>query len=195
MPGPWITSSRRLAAVVSAVVMIATAVGSAQDAARRPPPLDTAQLPAPAVAMTAGAREVRARLTLLQPPVPSTTTPGEPAAAPPTRIDVLSVRHIEGAAPMDLRPEISAFHLVLVSVDAAGTPVAWQLVLDPRRLRAEFPGADGVRAGTEVISPVADLQFVIPDDPRITATHVYEPRWNGTTHVLHPVGICEVGAR
>jgi hypothetical protein len=192
MIGP--PSSTR-ATVCVLVVALARVMASAQDVPRQPPPLEASQLLPPAPAGPVGAREVRARLTLLRPPVPSSTTPGEPAVAPPTSVDVLSVRAIDGPAPIDLKPELSPFHLLLVSVDAAGARVTWSLVLDPRRVRAEFPGADGVREGTELLREVTELQFVIPDDPRITAVHVYEPSWTGSSYVLRPLGICEVAAR
>lgn len=167
----------------------------AQDAGQQPPPLAASQLQPVVPLPVTGAREVTARLTLLRPPPAATSTPGEPAMAPPTAVEVLSVRPLTGPAPIDLKPELSPFHLLLVSVDDAGATITWRLVLDPRRIRAEFAAADGVRTGTELLTEATELQFVIPDDPRIVAVRVYEPRWTGTTYDLQPVGTCDVRAR
>lgn len=104
---------------------------------------------------------------------------------------VLSVRR--GAAPISHQrdAQLSPDHLVVVSVDRLGREVDWQIVADPRVIRAETSDTQG-RLSTHLLQRAeANLLVDIPDLD-IVRLRVYEPTWDGTAATLHLVTLAEL---
>jgi hypothetical protein len=116
--------------------------------------------------------------------------PGQNAPAPiPANRFEIAERHVSGGPPARERnPELSPYHLVVVGTDAAGTPLSWSLVADPRIVRAEQPGPDGVLTGAVLYRPQTQFTVTVPDTPQVTQITIYQPRWTGATWVLDPLG-------
>jgi hypothetical protein len=86
---------------------------------------------------------------------------------------------------LDLAPD----KLLVVAVSADGILRGWTVIQDPRFLRAEWPGPDGVLTGRTVPVPGAEFRVAIPDDPAVAEVRIFQPRWNGLSFDLEPVGM------
>ncbi|MFN8644063.1 MAG: hypothetical protein U0802_21315 [Candidatus Binatia bacterium] len=79
---------------------------------------------------------------------------GDPATAealvdvaPALTLRAVARRPVPASFVRGRRPEWRAGDLIAVGVDAAGRELFWQRLVDPRVVRAEFPGPDGVIQG------------------------------------------------
>ncbi|HYE13999.1 MAG TPA: hypothetical protein VD968_06120 [Pyrinomonadaceae bacterium] len=100
------------------------------------------------------------------------------ASAPRARVGSLSRQR-----SLELSPE----QLLVVAVDGAGRMKWWSLVPDPRVIRAEAPGPDGVLAGQTLLRESAELLLAFPDDESVTELRLYHPRPEGGRFTLEPV--------
>jgi hypothetical protein len=95
---------------------------------------------------------------------------------------------IDDAPVRERDPQIAADDLVVVALDAQNREVAWQHVKDPRIVRSEEPGPDGLLSGQVFHRTDAELVLRVPDDIVPVTLSIYEPRWNGSDFTLRPVG-------
>jgi hypothetical protein len=92
------------------------------------------------------------------------------------------------------RPELSADRLVVVSLDEAGRELDWRLVPNPRIVRLEAPGANGLLTGRTIEQDVLDLEVAVARLPGLRLLRIYQPRWSGTEYLLDLVGAFDLGA-
>jgi len=97
-------------------------------------------------------------------------------------------RGVPGALPRQRNPELSSDQIVVVAVDVKGQEIDWQLIPDPRILRAEHPGPTGELSGEVLHHAETELLITLPDDPAIRELRLYHPRWTGTAFVLDLLG-------
>jgi hypothetical protein len=148
-----------------------------------PPPTTAAERPA--------AQELTVFLGSRTAAASGTTTASPPP--PSTSLDVGERRQAVGSFRFERRPELSTDQLVVVGMDSSGANVAWSLARDPRLVRAELPGPDGVPRGQRFYRAGAELLAVLPDSPQIVRGAVYQPTWNGTDWQLTLIGTFAVG--
>jgi len=113
---------------------------------------------------------------------------GAAAAPPPSAFTLLGRQRAHGPLPRQRNPELSPDHVVVVAEDAHGRMLDWQVVADPRVLRAEFPGPTGQLSGQRLRQPSAEFMITIPDDPDLAVLRLYRPRWTGRGFALDPLG-------
>lgn len=103
-----------------------------------------------------------------------------------------AARTRRGALPKQRSLELSPDQVLVVAVDAASRMKWWGLTPDPRIVRAEFPGPDGVLTGQTVVNDDAAMLLAYPDDPAITELRLYHPRWTGERFALELIGTLDV---
>jgi hypothetical protein len=125
------------------------------------------------------------------------TSPPLPPDAPAAQRSSQSVSHLfslvdrqvtSGRLPREREPEVNFDKLVIVARTDDEEIVAWQVISDPRIIRAESPGPGGELAGRLLYRDRADFLFTLPDDPRIARLEFYQPRWTGAQFDLDRVG-------
>ncbi len=135
--------------------------------------------------------EVRIRLTAPGAATDSgiSSAPEESAPPPaPPQLSLLARYRRSGVLPKQRSPELSSTHLLVVAESATGEIVDWQLVPDPRLLRAEAPGPAGELEGQVLTRREAEVLVAIPDDPSIVRLRLYHPRWTGKAFTLDFLG-------
>ena len=105
-------------------------------------------------------------------------------AVPVNRFQIRDRRTVQGPLPVERDPQLSADQLVVVGADAAGTALTWQPLKDPRIVRAEQPGPDGVLTGGILYRTDVEILLVLPDLPQLTQVRLYQPRWTGRQWAL-----------
>jgi hypothetical protein len=133
-----------------------------------------------------GIQELRVRWDTLG--APAAPTDGAAAAPSPSAFTLLGRQRAHGPLPRQRNPELSPDHVVVVAEDAHGRTLDWQVVTDPRLLRAEFPGPTGQLSGQRLRQPSAEFMITLPDDPDLAVLRLYHPRWTGRGFVLDPLG-------
>lgn len=143
------------------------------------------QAPPAATGTAADAQQLTVRWTAAPgaSATPSATTPATPAGS----FDVVA-RSSAGAMPIERYPELAADKLLIAGTDATGSILAWSLTADPRLVRAEVPGPDGVLTGRLLYRGSADLLAVLPASSSIVQGAVYQPTWTGSEWLLNLVG-------
>ncbi len=125
--------------------------------------------------------------------------PGEalPAAraVPVNQFQLRERRRVSGQLAVERNPELSADQLVVVAADARGAALSWQLIRDPRIVRAEWPGPDGTLTGVVLYRADAHLTLDLPDLPQLVQVHLYQPRWAGDRWDLDLVTSITLGPR
>jgi hypothetical protein len=95
---------------------------------------------------------------------------------------------MSGRLPRQREPELNSDKVVIVARDSGGKVLDWQVVPDPRIIRAEAAGPGGELSGRVLYRDRADFLFTLPNDPTITRIDFYHPRWTGTNFDLDPIG-------
>ena len=105
------------------------------------------------------------------------TTQG--AAAPPTIAvqAVSAVRHADPPAKQR-SAEMSRDHLVALVLDAQSAVRHWQIIVDPRFTRGEFPGAGGDLSNTSIYRADVTLTVTVPDNVVATEVRLLAPSWD-----------------
>lgn len=80
--------------------------------------------------------------------------------------------------------ELSPEHVLLATVDAESRLRWSSLIPDPRVLRSEWPGADGVLEGVRLYQPSAEFVVHIPEDTEATELRFYHPLPSGEGFTL-----------
>ena len=109
---------------------------------------------------------------------PSTATAAD--ALPPPTIDVQAVTAIHHAQPPPRQrsAEMSNDHLVAVILDAQGAARHWQIVVDPRFVRGEFPDAQGNLSKTMAYRQDVTLTVTVPDNIVAKEVRLLAPNWD-----------------
>ena len=81
---------------------------------------------------------------------------------------------------LDLAPDT----LLAVAIDAQNKLRSWAVIPDPRIIRAESPGPDGVLRGRILTVDQPEFSITIPDDSSIIEIRLFEPRWTGRDFAL-----------
>jgi hypothetical protein len=97
-------------------------------------------------------------------------------------------RRVAGLIQRERNPQLSSDQIVVVAVDRQGRDIDWQLVPDPRVLRAELPDITGELRGQVFHHVKTELLVSLPDNPAIVQIRLYHPRWTGNTFVLELLG-------
>jgi hypothetical protein len=97
---------------------------------------------------------------------------------------VADVRESAGTLPRHRSPELSQDKLMVIAVGAGGNLKWWTLIDDPRLVRAEVPGPDGVLSGQTFYRAEPEFVVNVPEDKAITELRLYHPRWTGREFVL-----------
>jgi hypothetical protein len=130
-------------------------------------------------------RELRIKWTVAR---PVASAVGAATPAPTHTFALVDQRVSRGALPRDRRPELSTDQLVVVVLGVDDVVLDWRLVRNPRLMRAESPGPDGVLSGTTVEFPTAELSVAVVDVSGARTIRIYQPRWTGTEFMLDAVG-------
>jgi hypothetical protein len=85
-------------------------------------------------------------------------------------------------------PQIAEDDLVIVALDPQGREIGWQHLKDPRIVRSEQPGPDGLLTGQVLHRSDAEFVVRMPDSLPAVSLRVYEPQWNGTEFMLRELG-------
>jgi hypothetical protein len=101
---------------------------------------------------------------------------------------LLERRSVPGELRRLRSPQLSSDQLVAIGVDAAGRESDWQLVKDPRIIRAEGAGADGRLSGQVLHRTDAEFLLTVPAGNGFTSIRIYETAWTGSQYVLRYVG-------
>jgi len=152
------------------------------------------RVPSPPPATGGGGTPAQELTITLVTPRTATPGPGVSAPPPPSQIEVASRRRNVGRVPVERRPELSTDLLVVVGAGSGGDILSWSLARDPRLIRAEQPGPDGLLSGRILYRESADLLVVLPDVPQITQAAIYQPRWTGSEWQLDLIGVAGIGA-
>ncbi len=115
-------------------------------------------------------------------------------AIPVNRFQVQDRRSIAGPLPLDRNPELSADQLVAVGTTSSGAALSWQLLRDPRVVRAEHPGPDGVLTGDVLMRADVQLVIALPDMPQLTDVRLYQPHWDGARWRLDLIASFPIGS-
>lgn len=130
---------------------------------------------------TFGTREVRIRWSSGS---ASTVPQRNPAAGVFSSVDD---RRFSERARQPEAPELGPGRLFIVALDRTNNLKSWTTLLDPRVVRAEIPGPDGVLSGTTLYLEQTEFFVAMPDDPQIAELRIYEPRSENTTLRLEQV--------
>jgi hypothetical protein len=142
---------------------------------------------APSPALSQVIQELRVQWTT-SPPLPPGTLAGTLEPSVSQLFSLLDRRAITGRPPRQREPELNHDRMVIVARDAAGKILHWQVVADPRIVRAEAPGPGGELRGRIFYRERADFLFTLPDEPGIARIDFYQPRWTGAAFDLDLIG-------
>ena len=115
-----------------------------------------------------------------------------PLANPQAGLTIVTIRVTAGPAPQLRSLRLATNRLFAAAVDAENALRSWTIVPDPRVIRAESFGPDGVIEGQTLYRPDADLFVTIPGDDTVVGLRVYQPRWDGQAFHLTPLGAVPV---
>jgi len=180
---PILTFRRSLPVI--AATLVVTACASAQTPAPRSfGTLASSVLQDPGNSET---RELRIRWTTAQ-----TAAPGTRAAA--SSFKLVAQARMSGALRRERQPELSVNDLVVVVQDSSGRDIDWRSVPNPRLVRAETPGRDGLLSGRVLERDDVELFVYIPDLPGADRLQIFSPVWTGKEYNLDPLGQIAIGS-
>jgi hypothetical protein len=141
----------------------------------------------PVVASGQTIQEVRVQWTT-SPPLPPGTSAERRNQTVSHLFSILDQQKMSGRLPRQREPELSSDKVVIVARAAGGKIIDWQVVADPRIIRAEAPVPGGELDGRVLYRDRADFLFTLPDDPDIERIDFYQPRWTGRQFDLDLIG-------
>jgi hypothetical protein len=71
--------------------------------------------------------------------------------------------------------------MLVAAIDKNHRLISWSIIPDPRLVRSEGPGPDGVLRGETLYFEKAEFLLSLPDDPEIVEIRFYQPRPEGAT--------------
>ena len=169
-----------------AAMLLMTCCASAQTMAARSFPTLAANVPQASDARET--RELRIRWTGGR-----TDTQGVRAAGAGS-FRLVGQARISGAPRRERQPELSANDLVVVVQDSSGRDIDWRIVPNPRLVRAEAPGPDGLLSGRLFERDDVELLVHIPDVLGADRIQLFSPVWTGKDYRLDPLGQIGIGS-
>ena len=85
----------------------------------------------------------------------------------------------EGSLPRRRSFQLTSDQLLIITVDNQSRLRWWFTIPDPRILRAEGPGPDGVLTGEVIFQKSVNFTLHIPNDSAAVELRMYHPRWTG----------------
>ena len=181
-----LTVSRFLATM--AATLVAASCAAAQTQAQPARPFSTLKANVAQVANGDQVRELR-----IQWVVPRASSAAERARVPGS-FRLLGQARFSGAPRRERQPEPSANDLVVVVQDAAGRDLDWRIMPNPRLIRAETPGPDGLLSGQVLERDEVELLVYVPEVAGADRIQIYSPVWNGKEFTLEPLGQVVIGS-
>jgi hypothetical protein len=117
-------------------------------------------------------------------------SPNNPASAQSLTGEGFSLvdsRQTRGPMPRQRMPELSSDQILVVMTDQQGEQTGWALVPDPRIIRAESPGPDGILTGQVLYLSSAEFLVPVPAGSA-TGMRFYQPFWTGKEFSLILLG-------
>ena len=187
-----ITMRRRFLTLSRLLMALATMLGTAACAtAQTPPsarPFSTLKASVAQVSNSAETRELRIQWAV----------PRASGTAGRTRVSgsftLLGQTRFSGAPRRERQPEPSVNDLVVVVQDATGRDLDWRIVPNPRLIRAETPGPDGLLSGQIIERDDVEMLLYIPDIPGTDRIQIFSPAWNGKDYTLDLLGQLTIGS-
>jgi hypothetical protein len=180
-------------------VLLAALLGLAgQDVLPSRPAASVKTLPTFAAIATAPRQtELTVRWAPAAPPAGQPPPGGALLTSPPApqsqRFEVLRRGAVNEAPVRERDPQVGPDDLVIVAVDAQGREVGWQRVKDPRIVRSEQPGPDGLLSGQVFYRSETELVVRVPDNVAVATLRVYDVQWNGSEFLLIGLGTIPAG--
>lgn len=127
----------------------------------------------------AGTRELHIQWsTAAAGPNPSVPRPG----LPPAGLFAVSTQRRYAEPPLRQRSlELTSGRMLVAAIDKNNRLISWSIIPDPRLVRSEGPGPDGVLRGETLYFEKAEFLLSLPDDPEIVEIRFYQPRPEGAT--------------
>lgn len=85
----------------------------------------------------------------------------------------------QGSLPKRRSFQLASDHLLIVTVDKQSRLRWWSTIPDPRILRAESPGPDGVLTGEVIFQKSVNFTLNVPEDSEAVEVRLYHPRSTG----------------
>lgn len=114
---------------------------------------------------------------------PFTTEPAQEGS-----LSLLEIKPNRGGLARQRSLELSPTQVLIVMVNQNDQVLWWDLMPDPRLLRAETADAEGFIGGKTLYSPSAEMLISYPADEMITQLRFYHPNWDGQSYSLQPIG-------
>jgi hypothetical protein len=115
--------------------------------------------------------------------------PTASGSSTPNRARMVSRAKSESPFPRLRVLELAEGMLVVVSLTRDGVLAGWSTSPDPRFVRLEVPGPDGVLTGQVVKVPRPEFLALMPDDPSVVEVRVLEPVHSSTGFTLKQVAV------
>lgn len=84
--------------------------------------------------------------------------------------------------------QYSEDHLVIAVLDSNGNELFRDVRIDPRLVRAEVPGPDGLLQNRKIYRVSQSFAFSIPVQQGMQSVRIYKPVWTGSRFVFDLVG-------
>jgi hypothetical protein len=97
-----------------------------------------------------------------------------------------------GTLPRQRSVELSTNQLLVIAVDQNSELRWWTLLLDPRLVRAEVPGATGETGSENYYVMKVDFMVAYPDDPAIKELRFYHPVWTSEEFHLQLLSVLSI---
>ncbi len=124
-----------------------------------------------------------------------TTSPGKTGTATEQSSGSFSVTNSKvsvGSLPRRRSVELAESEIFVAAVNETGALVWWQVMSDPRLVRAEAVSESGEISGRVLYRSDVDFLIGYPDDPSINELRLYHPDWTGDRFRLTPLTIISV---
>ncbi|MGI8641218.1 MAG: hypothetical protein ACR2MG_14880 [Pyrinomonadaceae bacterium] len=103
-------------------------------------------------------------------------------------LSLLEIKPNRGGLARQRSLELSPTQVLVVMVNQNNQVLWWDLMSDPRLLRAETADANGLISGKTLYSTNAELLVSYPADETITELRFYHPDWDGQSYSLKLIG-------
>lgn len=101
---------------------------------------------------------------------------------------LIDLKAIAGSAPRQRMPELSPDQILVVVMDEQGSQRDWNLIPDPRIIRAESPGPTGEWTGQTLHREEAEFLVTLPRGLLAAELRFYSPLWTESRYSLELLG-------
>lgn len=103
-------------------------------------------------------------------------------------LSLLKMKTSQGKLTRQRSLELSPNQVLVVMVNHNNQVLWWDLIPDPRLLRAETADTEGFISGRTLYNPNAEILVTFPLDKAITELRFYHPDWDGQSYNLQSIG-------